>query len=142
MWSRNGSGITSSTSFTDAKRRHKGDPCEIGCVKGMFEVDSTGEKHFELQWFWRPEHIVVVREKDGARATPDQAPKYFGGACVRLLLPCTLPTVCFLACLLCPSVPMSLYLGLTLYTFHSSPRVYVCARSRSLTLARSPSTCR
>jgi hypothetical protein len=40
----------------------KGDPCEVGCVKGMFEVDSTGEKHFELQWFWRPEHIVVVRD--------------------------------------------------------------------------------
>ena len=40
----------------------KGEPCEIGRVQGMFEVDATGDKHFELQWYWRPEHIVVVRD--------------------------------------------------------------------------------
>ena len=40
MWSRNGSGITSSTSYTDAKRRHKGDPCKRGRHSGV--VTSTG----------------------------------------------------------------------------------------------------
>ena len=35
----------------------EGDLCEIGRVKSMFEIDADSEKSFEVQWFWRPEHI-------------------------------------------------------------------------------------
>ena len=39
----------------------QGEPCELGRVVAMFEVNDTGEKHFSVQWFWRPEHIVMPR---------------------------------------------------------------------------------
>jgi hypothetical protein len=37
----------------------KGEPCEIGQVKGLFEVEESGEKMVNVQWFWRPEHIEM-----------------------------------------------------------------------------------
>jgi hypothetical protein len=38
---------------------NKDEPCEIARVCDMFEADQTADKHIEVQWFWRPEHIVM-----------------------------------------------------------------------------------
>lgn len=39
----------------------KDEPCEIAKVTAMYELDETAEKYLEVKWFWRPEHIDMVR---------------------------------------------------------------------------------
>ena len=39
---------------------HQYDFCEIGLVKAMFEVEGIGDKYFEIQWFFRPEHVENI----------------------------------------------------------------------------------